>query len=58
MKPNITYRKRRDLMLKKFSTTKILDELTEVTRRKGLVIIYLTVLLLALLYVLKEQDFK
>ena len=58
MKPNIKYRKRRDLMLKKFSTTKILDELTEVTRRKGLVIIYLTALHLALLYVLKEQDFK
>ena len=40
MKPTISYRRRRDLMLKKFSTTKILDELTEATRRKGLVIIY------------------
>lgn len=40
MKPTISYRKRRDLMLKKFSTPKILDKLTEVTRRKGLIIIY------------------
>ena len=40
MKPTTTYRKRRDLMLKKFSTVKILDDITETTRRKGIVIIY------------------
>lgn len=40
MKPLTTYRKRRDLMLKKFSTVKILDELTEVTTRKGLVAVF------------------
>ena len=40
MKPTTTYRQRRDLMLKKFSTVKILDEFTETTRRKGIVIVY------------------
>jgi hypothetical protein len=36
MKPNISYRKRRDLMLKKFSSPKIVEVLTEATIRSGI----------------------
>ena len=37
IKPTIKYRKRRDLMLKKFSMQKIIEQLSEVVRRKSLV---------------------
>ena len=40
MKPNCSYRKRRDLMLKKFSTLSVHNALVEETRRKSLVIIH------------------
>lgn len=40
MKPTISYRRRRDLMLKKFSMQKIISQLSEIVRRKGLVIVY------------------
>ncbi len=40
IRPTTTYRKRRDLMLKKFPMQKIIGQLSEVVRRKCLVIIY------------------
>jgi len=40
IRPTTTYRKRRDLMLKKFSIQNIIEQLSEVVRRKCLVIIY------------------
>ena len=40
IRPTTTYRRRRDLMLKKFSMQKIIRQLSEVVRRKCLVIVY------------------
>ena len=40
IRPSTTYRKRRDLMLKKFSMQNIIGQLSEIVRRKCLVVVY------------------